>query len=129
MQSSLQHNNVTESKTSASLVVSAISPQKQAELAEMIVKDVLIKLKEAENQEGARETTVTSEAKIYWKAILVSSNDATDSSNINLSNKDFKQVWDMVKADVIKRLESPWKSLWMPNYDVLSPDPFEWYRA
>ena len=89
----------------------------------------MLKLKEAENQDGAKEITVTNEAKMHWKAKLISSNASTNSSNANLSKKDFKEVWSMVKDDVLKRLENPWKSLWMPEYDVPSPDLFEWYRA
>ena len=82
--------------------------QKEKELAEAIVKDVMKRLREAENKKGAKETTITSEAKTYWKAKLVNSN--TNSSKANLSIKEFKEIWSIVKVDVAKKLENPWKS-------------------
>ena len=105
-----------------------MASERQKEIAETIVKHVCQKLKAAENQKGAKEIDVASEAKNHWKTKLVLGDSSSNADDVQLSVKDFKEIWNIVKSGVQKKLENPWKSLWMPEYEIRSPDEFEWFR-
>lgn len=115
-------------KVKTIISTTSVVSERQKEIAETIVKYVCQKLKAAENQKGAKEIDVTSEAKNYWKTKLVLGDSSSNTDDIQLSVKVFKEIWNIVKSGVQKKLENPWKSLWMPEYEMKSPDEFEWFR-